>query len=236
MGEKSNKFRWSNLTYTTRVTLSFALIAAMTVLVAIGVVSFVWEQYFQTYTTENMRSLASITAERISSLYDPEEGLENSDVTMPAVQAAEMTSGVAIKVVSATGDTVYDSSAILTGSVDDGANSISFEPKDSSQVAFANIVYEDTVVGSVRIWVYGSDTLMRQPDQEFRDHSYQALLLAAIVAIVLASCLGYIFARNLAAPINRIMLTARSIKEGDLGARTDLTGEDEVARLGEMFA
>ena len=42
---------WNNLSYTSRVTLAFAAIAAMTALVAIGVVSFVWEQHFQTYTT-----------------------------------------------------------------------------------------------------------------------------------------------------------------------------------------
>ena len=40
---------WDNLSYTTRVTAAFAFIAAMTALVAIGVVSFVWEQHFQTY-------------------------------------------------------------------------------------------------------------------------------------------------------------------------------------------
>ena len=36
-------------------------------------------------------------------------------------------------------------------------------------------------------------------------------------------------------PINRIMKTARAIGDGDLSARTHLTGEDEVARLGETF-
>ncbi len=60
------RFSWKNLSYTSRVTLAFAAIAAMTALVAIGVVSFVWEHYFQTYTTENMRSLAQSTAELIA--------------------------------------------------------------------------------------------------------------------------------------------------------------------------
>ena len=67
--DETKKHRWSNLSYTTRLTLSFALIAAMTALVAIGVVSFVWEQHFQTYTTDNMRSLAETTAQRISEIY-----------------------------------------------------------------------------------------------------------------------------------------------------------------------
>ena len=58
-----------------------------------------------------------------------------------------------------------------------------------------------------RLWVYGSEALMRQPDQEFRDNSYQAMFIAGGVAIVLASCIGFLFARNLVSPINRIMKT-----------------------------
>ena len=61
--EDKKRLAWSSFSYTTRVTLAFALIAAMTALVAIGVVSFVWEQHFQTYTTDNMRNTANITAQ-----------------------------------------------------------------------------------------------------------------------------------------------------------------------------
>ena len=83
------RFGWKNLSYTSRVTLAFAAIAAMTALVAIGVVSFVWEQHFQTYTTENMRMLAQSTAERISAncaseaaslLPAPPEGEDGAEV------------------------------------------------------------------------------------------------------------------------------------------------------------
>ena len=56
------RFGWDNLTYTTRVTAAFAFIAAMTALVAIGVLSFVWEQHFQTYTQANIYKLAESTA------------------------------------------------------------------------------------------------------------------------------------------------------------------------------
>ncbi|MDE8703521.1 HAMP domain-containing protein, partial [Adlercreutzia equolifaciens] len=101
----------------------------------------------------------------------------------------------------------------------------SFEPAERDQVAIADIKVDGKEVGKVRLWVYGSEALMRQPDQEFRDNSYQAMFIAAGVAIVLASCIGFLFARNLLAPINRIMGAARAIGEGDLSARTNLTGE-----------
>ncbi|WP_253904859.1 cell wall metabolism sensor histidine kinase WalK [Adlercreutzia sp. ZJ473] len=231
--EAKKRFRWSSFSYTTRVTLAFAFIAAMTALVAIGVVSFVWEQHFQTYTTDNMRTMATTTAERIASVYERTGDLWNPDTTKPALQTAELTSGVGVKVIDAEGGVPFDSSASVRSDAP-GAQK-SFEPTDPSQVAMAPIVVDNVAVGSVRIWVYGSDTLMRQPDQEFRNNSYQALLLATVVAIILASCIGFLFARNLVAPINRMTKTARAIKEGDLAARTNLHGEDEIARLGETF-
>ncbi len=231
--KEKRHFRWSSLSYTARMTIAFACIAAMTTLVAIGVVSFVWEQYFQTYTTDNMRSIATTTADRIAELYETTEDLYNPNTTRPAAQASEMTSGIGVKVLDANGNVAFDSSSLASG------NSMqlndSLEPSDPSRVAIANIDVDGSVVGAVHIWVYGSDTLMRQPDQEFRNNSYQAMAIAAIVAIVLASCIGFLFARNLVAPVNRMTKTARAIKEGDLSARTNLHGADEIARLGETF-
>lgn len=232
--ERRRKFGWTSLSYTARVTLAFALIAAMTGLVAIGVISFVWEQHFQTYTASNMETLAETTASRIEERMEADSALsiKSSAALMPVEAALEVTPGIAIKVVDENDVTVFDSSNRING-IPNATSS--FEPKDASKVALAKIVVDDKVVGSVRIWVYGSDTLMRGPDQEFRENSYQAMLFASLVAIVLASCIGFLFARNLVAPINRMTKTARAIKEGDLSARTDLHGEDEIARLGETF-
>lgn len=238
---KRKRLRWSNLSYTTRVTMAFALIAAMTALVAIGVVSFVWEQHFRTYTADNMNTLCQTTADRIAVLYQnahegaPEDSnpLWDPEVTKPAAQATELTSGVGVKVIDNKGGVPFDSSVIIDEKQGDTMKS--FEPTDKSQVAKADIKVNGEKVGTVRLWVYGSEALMRQPDQEFRDNSYQAMFIAAAVAIVLASCIGFLFARNLVAPINRIMGAARAIGKGDLSARTDLHGEDEVARLGETF-
>ena len=108
--KKRAKVRWSSFSYTTRMTLAFACIAAMTALVAIGVVSFVWEQHFQTYTADNMETLADTTANRIADNYEHTGDLWNPDTTKPAAQATEMTSGVGVKVIDAQGGVPYDSS------------------------------------------------------------------------------------------------------------------------------
>lgn len=231
--KKHRRLRWSNLSYTTRITVAFAFIAIMTALVAIGVVSFVWEQYFRTYTTENMQTLCQVTADRIATIYEETEDLWNPETTKPAAQAAEISDGVGVKVYDLQGGVPFDSSTMVEDAR--GAAMKSFEPVNRDEVTTANIVVDGELVGTVRLWVYGSEALMRQPDLQFRNNSYQALFIAAVVAILLASCIGFLFARNLVAPVNRIMKTARAIGDGDLSARTGLTGEDEIARLGETF-
>ncbi|MBQ3106377.1 MAG: HAMP domain-containing histidine kinase [Eggerthellaceae bacterium] len=216
------------------MTLSFAFIAAMTALVAIGVVSFVWERHFRSYTTDNMQALAEATAEDIARNY-VEMGDLRPASQMPAQALITLYDGVGVSIVdNATGAAVFDSTWMMNNGDPDALNR-TLAPPDPSQMAMANIEVDNVAIGSVRLWVYGSDTLLRHTDQQFRDNSYQAMVVAAGVAIVLASCIGFLFARNLVSPINRMTRTARAIKEGDLSARTNLRGEDEISRLGETF-
>ena len=233
---KAAKFRWSRLSYTTRVTLSFALIAAMTALVAFGVVSFVWEQHFQTYTRENIQSVADVTAENIGARYKEEGYRFTARAVAPAENAIGYTTGLGIQVVDVSNAVVFDSSTYFKSDSAEEIDAPSLAPRaNSSNVATSKIVVDGAEVGSVRVWVYGSDTLLRSSDREFRDNSYQAMLMAAIIAIVLASLIGYLFARNLVRPVKRIAKTAESITGGNLKARTNLSGNDEIARLGQAF-
>ena len=232
-GGSRKRRRWGNLSYTTRVTLSFSLIAAMTALVAIGVVSVVWEQHFQTYTTENMRTVAENTAEQIAHRYE-DVGAFSETTLQPAKNAVSISKGVGMQVVDAEGKVVFDSST--TSENVGGLVLPSIAPQQGQDnMAYAPIVVNDQAIGSVRVWVYGSDQLLRAPDQEFRDKSYQAMILAAILAILLASVFGYFFARNLVRPIKRMTDTAEAIGEGDLTARTNMRGEDEISKLGQTF-
>lgn len=226
------KPRWLDISFAARITLAFAAIAAMTVLVAVGVISLAWQEYFRSYTVENMQTMASNTALRIATAYEQAGTLYHKDVTRPAEQAVDMTSGIGIRVVDVDGNTVYDSS-VANGQA--GGSQQSLEPSDPDRVAYASIMVNNQPVGSVHLWVYGSDTLMRQSDLELLNNSYRAVLVAAVLAIILASLLGYLFARTLVKPINRMTKTASAIKEGDLSARTNLHGDDEIARLGETF-
>ena len=247
------RFSWDNFTYTTRVTAAFAFVAIMTALVAIGVLSFVWEQHFQTYTESNMESLAESTAQRIAAVYagteeKPGTGtLRSEEVFRIGQYAAGLSEGVAVDIVdNRTGDpagtVVWSSSEISIDNGMDGGDGVGSGSRtltppaaDSNRFASAAVKVDGVAVGSVRVWVYGSETLTTQTDEAFLDNSYQAMAFATVLAIVLASCIGFLFARALVSPINRMTKTAKAIKEGDLSARTELHGEDEIAHLGETF-
>ena len=230
---RGRKLSWKNLSYVTRMTLSFAAVAAMTALVAIVVLSVVWNEHFASYTRENMFSTARSTASNIAREYERYGGW-STEVLAPAVSAAANNAGVGIAVIDAAGVTRYDSSLIFE-EADGVGRSQSLQPTSISQIATASIFVDGAVVGTVRVWVYGSESLMRQTDQQFRNNSYQAMGLAAAFAIILASFIGYFFARRLVKPINRMTDTAREIEAGDLTARTGLSGSDEISQLGETF-
>lgn len=222
--------RQSGISYTTRVTVAFIAVSAMTALVAFGVLSYVWEQHFQTYTRENMQRIADTTAESISARYQS-SGQWFGGALNPASTVHDLINGVGVQVMDSSGSVLYDDSRTVGGDAQ-----ISLAPTNRNSMATASIVDEDgNAIGTVKVWVYGSNTLLTQADQEFRLKSYQAMLFSSLLALFIALFIGLLFARGLVDPINRISMAAKAIGEGDLSARTNLEGEDEISRLGMTF-
>ncbi len=223
--------------------MSFAAIAALTALVTIGVLSFVWDQHFKTYTNKNMQELASQISVEVSKGYR-ETGSLTSDKAISNVQTLISDKNTRVQIFSSEIDTSlppdrqedrvpdWDSAAIQFGT---GLLYNKMPEPSNAQTRIATIKVNDITVGYVRVYVYGSDTLLSQADEEFRANSYQAMIFASVFAIILALCIGFLFARNLVNPINRMMRTAEAITGGDMSARTELRGDDEIARLGETF-
>lgn len=223
------KKSWRNFSYTTKVAGAFVLIAGMTALVAFGVLSFVWEQHFQTYTRENMERIAQTTASAIGTKYAQTGDWYNGALN-PASSASELSDGVGVQVSDDKGNILFDDSRTMSSSAQ-----ISLAPTNKESMATATIYANGVNIGVVRVWVYGSNTLLTQADQEFRSKSYQAMVFSTSVAVILALFIGFMFARALVEPINRISRAARQIGEGNLSVRTNLNGDDEIARLGKTF-
>lgn len=220
-----------------KLTLVFALVAAITVVIAITLVSYIWSLYFNEYTAQNIQTLAQNTANRIALLSD-DEGALTSYTVYPAEQSALVSPNVGVKVLDANGNTVYDSATdpiVLKDAEESGMSYDMNQPSNPEQIALANIIVDRKVIGSVRVWVYGGDALMNKLDLRFRDNSLKALVMAGVGSVVIASVLGVFFSRRLMSPIERLAYTASLVKEGDFSARASIKGSNEIAQLGETF-
>ncbi len=226
------------LSYGKRLTLSFIMTAVMTVLVLIVVLSVVWEGQFRKYTRSNMIETANSIARNLGEEYErdgrwPEKGYDKY-VNLPGYSTE-----LSIEVISTNGDILYEreiknkndkpqSNPISTRlpHFSDGASDLVEAPIETSN---------GDKIGTVKLWAYGSDSLLKKADAAFRINSYGAIWAAAGIAIFFSSIIGTVVSRSLTRPISRITQTADAIREGDLTARTHLEGSDEIGKLGETF-
>jgi PAS domain S-box-containing protein len=63
----------------------------------------------------------------------------------------------------------------------------------------------------------------------------RTLFLVALAAGVAALVLAWLSGRRITGPIRALTATARAVREGDLSARAQVSGDDEVGQLGETF-
>lgn len=234
-------------TFTGRMTAYFALTAFMTAVILSIVLAVVWEDQFQSYTRSGMQHMAQKIATTLGKQYSRYGSWENSVITGAASLA--LPSDVGIEITDEQGNVLYGN--VLVGSKvgealpsrdaqtsrsvpvptnDDG------QPISENATASADILSrEGEYLGSVRLWAFGSESLVTKSDDVFRRNSYAAILAAATIAILLACALSYGASHAFTKPIKRITSTAAQIRNGDLTARTGLTGDDEIGRLAETF-
>ncbi|MBR3226753.1 MAG: HAMP domain-containing histidine kinase [Atopobiaceae bacterium] len=226
------------------MTLSFALTAVMTAVVLSIVLAFVWEQQFQTYTRDNMQRMATQMADTLSQQYADEGAWTDSILDYVDATSGSMKE-VGIRLIDSDGNVLYDNTmgGLLVSRQGRQSKNVILPPrKDSVVVADIQIVdvLEDgttspRVVGSLTFWAMNSDVFLTQSDSLFRTSSYGAIVTAASMAVIFACIIGVFVARALAKPIKVITTTASQIRNGDLTARTGISGTDEIGRLGETI-
>lgn len=74
-----------------------------------------------------------------------------------------------------------------------------------------------------------------QAQRDFLDNLGQTLWVAGLSGAVLAIFLGYLFTRQIVAPLGKVTAAARRVAQGDLEQRVDIYGSGELAELGESF-
>ena len=224
--EPEEKKRFTS-SFTKRVMLVSIVVSLITVVSSVVVLSFVWDQHFQSYTRENIQRIADATAGSIAQAYE-KSGDWYGGALSAASSASSLYDTIYLQVRTSDGDIIYD----------DGEDKV-LGPVDYNEqgdnVASAPIIVENEKVGTVLVRVSGSETLLTKFDVDFRDNSYRAMIFAAIIAMIIATVVGAFSSRMLVAPIKKITKAAKALKEGDYSARTGMKGTDEIARLGNMF-
>jgi two-component system sensor histidine kinase BaeS len=228
-------------TFSRRLALAFAAVAALTAALAGVLLSAAWNYQFTQYVHANLQSTADGIAEISAGAYPQLGGWTIQ--TMSQIPRFGPTAGIGIQILDPSGKVVYDDANMsahirdVTGLPAQQApapdTEVVLEPRGS--VVTSRVMVAGTQVGTVRVWAYSAGALMTERDQKFKRGSLAGLTIAALVAIGFASLGGVWYANRLVRPIERITETAQALKAGDREARTRLAGDDEIGFLGQTF-
>ncbi len=218
-----------------RLAFSFALVAVVTALLAGAILSLAWAYQFDRYVTDNLTETANRAAAILSSRYS-EYGQWEARVFDQMLHFSIM-SGFALQVTDSLGEPLYDDRAFVAqfyGQAAQGAT-VDEAKLPGAPVVKVPIVVGDQVVGDVHMWSLGQDTLLTDNDLRFRRSALYALAAAALLAALLATTAGLLYARRFVRPISRITDTAEALRAGDRDARTGMQGADEIGLLGRTL-
>ncbi|PKQ30252.1 MAG: sensor histidine kinase [Actinobacteria bacterium HGW-Actinobacteria-10] len=220
-------------TLSRRLAIAFAGVAALTMLLAAAILSFVWGGQFDAYVREGLQNTADGAARMLSSSYTQWGGWTTSAFTQ--LPRYGVLSGLALQVLNEDGEVIYDDTTAQ--SLEEHA--LMGRPMGASEpegVVVTSVVESDgEYVGIVRVWPLSPQGLLSENDVAFRRSSFAGLFVAAIAAVLFASLAGLLFALSLVKPIDRITATAQALRGGNQDARTGIAGDDAIGLLGRTF-
>lgn len=229
-------------TFSRRLALAFAVVAALTAALAGLLLSAAWNFQFTQYLQANLQTTADGIAEITQEAYPQLGGW--SIQTLSRIPRFGPSSGIGVQILDTNGNIVYDDASVnahlreVAGLEDEPGQTVPdagvvLEPRGS--VVTSRVMIGNLQVGTVRVWTYSANALMTERDLKFQRGSFTGLTIAALVAIAFASLGGVWFANRLVEPIGRITATAQALKSGDRDARTRLDTADEIGFLGRTF-
>ena len=232
------KHKANRSVFATRLGFTFALIAAMTAVLA-GVITYVaWSLTFEDYIRRNLQYTANYVARHAGSAYYLFNGWDFSHRTLiPQVSARQE---LIVQIFDNNNRLIYDESVFNPNIQDEdiqhqdlsGIRALTGTDED---VIIAPIVVDYVRVGEVRVLTYGQPGILTPQDLRMRTTSLMALGAAGIFAIMVSTVIGMWYSRRLVTPISQVTVAAQRMRDGDENARSGLSGDDEIAQLGITF-
>ena len=218
-----------HIPFAARLVLAFIMTAAMTAIIAACILGYIWNSQFEKYTNESVNRLAEATATKLADSYIEQGGFTEDGLSGSAPPHI-VYPALGMQIHDAEGTVIYDDLDMMT--------SVSDEPgddEDKELVVSKGITVEGRQVGTLSFWAYPSDRALSQADIAYRDSTSRAIIYAAFIAAAFAALVGYASSRWMLEPVHHIAETVRKLKSGDMSARTNMSGDDELSQLGASF-
>ncbi len=210
--------------------VAFALVAVATAVVAGVMLSIFWQKQFEGYLRQRTQDTAEGWALFYGEVYAYNMGWP-SPVVLPSPPGNS--EGLRVQLFSSTGARLADNADALQRVLRTSTTVDS--PPRNAIAAQAPVLVLNHNVGTVKVWSESPGGLLTSRDLAFRSASMTGLMLAALIAVALASAAGVIYARSIVRPINQVTATAAALRRGDIAARTGMDGEDPVGVLGRTL-
>lgn len=221
--------------------LAFAAVAALTALLAGAIVALSWQSTFNTYVRSRVQSDANVLADAAGRSWAQTDSWRRASLADIALYGVNR--GLRVQVINKDGSVVLDSFDLgvsiqmpggLTPSVGEMMGQSSESPLNDPVVQ-APVYVDGTLVGSVKVASSVPGGFLTERDVSFRDSSAAGLTVAGLLAVALASAGGVLYSRLFSRPIERVTMTAASLRGGSREARTGMSGEDPVGALGRTL-
>ncbi len=127
----------------------------------------------------------------------------------------------------ASGRIVYDSASEMTGRM--------LSARAKSQALPIKQGEGREVIGYLLLSVPGEFSALGQLEQRFLDKMRDILFIGAALAVGLGMVIGALLSSGLTAPLQRLVVAARAVANGDLDHKVRVEGSTEVAEVGRAF-
>lgn len=176
----------------------------------------VWEERYEAYYTENGNSWEGVQDEFSSSMVQTPYGVVRQQMELSVILIAP-------------------DGTILT-CPDTESDKVGLKVK-TRLLEHGYPIYEEgsqQLIGYLLPADYIGDRFWYLTDSYLAD-TRRSVVLGVVATIVLAIILGWIFARNLTRPLDKLILSVRRIAQGSTNEKVDIENDDEIGELALAF-
>ena len=211
-----------------QMVVAFATVAFLTALLILFFTVIVFDSYFRNYSMNNMDAMAEYLNILIEEECRNKGSIEAMD-PMSLREGLQLEDNVGIVIMPDDGRMVFSSWPKDADGVEIA------DMKLATQTAIREVNIDHIYYGNLFLWTNDAEGLIGRFDASLKDDTMKAMIYVGIIAVLIAVLLGIAFAYRLVQPVRMIANAALRINRGDLKARSYVTGENEIGKLGMSF-